>query len=73
MSRGDPGPGGVPGTVRGRPLFLFASDVRDLMHGGTPIVVIELSRDLGLLWMDGARIVYHDLCSCTFDCCVLLD
>ena len=23
MSRGDPGPGGVPGTVRGRPLFLF--------------------------------------------------
>ena len=24
MSRGDPGPGGVPGTVRGRPLFLFA-------------------------------------------------
>ena len=24
MSRGDPGPGGVPVTVRGLPLFLFA-------------------------------------------------
>ena len=39
MSRGDPGPGGVPGTVRGRPLFCLPIEaVFFSAAGGTCVV-----------------------------------